>query len=115
LRINGINRRTATLISSLIFLHNAVRKVKVIESIICKTTSPLFERIELLLPWQPPGVSAFFLTRTKAVQTLSMVCFPEKRRESWTHVVLILLGFGLGFDHKETTETHSILNRSPQQ
>jgi hypothetical protein len=32
--------------------------------------------------------------------------FPSKRHESWTHVIL-LLSFGLGFDNKETAETHS--------
>jgi hypothetical protein len=29
--------------------------------------------------------------------------------------VILLLGFGLSFDHKETTETHEDLNKSPQQ
>jgi hypothetical protein len=45
------------------------------------------------------------------VGSLSIVCFPAIRRESWAHVVL-LLGVGLGFDHKETTETHSVISRS---
>jgi hypothetical protein len=40
--------------------------------------------------------------------------FPPKRHESWTHVIL-QLGLGLGFDHKEITETYSKLNWSPQQ
>jgi hypothetical protein len=39
-------------------------------------------------------------------------CFPSKQHEFWTHVIL-LLGFDFGFDCKESTETHSDLNRSP--
>jgi hypothetical protein len=45
---------------------------------------------------------------------LSVVIFLPKRHESRTRVIL-LLGFGLSFDHKETIETHSDLNWSPQQ
>jgi hypothetical protein len=37
-----------------------------------------------------------------------------KRHESWIHVVL-LPGFGLSFEHKETTETHSDLNKSSER
>jgi hypothetical protein len=44
----------------------------------------------------------------------SIVCFPAKRHESWNHVIL-LLGFALGVDRKESTETHSDLNGSQQQ
>jgi hypothetical protein len=40
--------------------------------------------------------------------------FPVKRQESWMHVILVL-GSGLGSDHKETTKTHSDLNWPPQQ
>lgn len=39
------------------------------------------------------------------------VCFQSKQHESWTYANL-LPGFGVGSDHKETTEN---LNRSPQQ
>jgi hypothetical protein len=46
--------------------------------------------------------------------TLFIVCFPLEWREPWTHVIF-LLDFGLGFDRKGTTGTHSDLNRSPQQ
>jgi hypothetical protein len=48
------------------------------------------------------------------VGSLIIVCFLVKLHESWIRVTL-LLGFGLGFDHKESTETHSDLNRSPHQ
>jgi hypothetical protein len=40
------------------------------------------------------------------------IVFPIKRHESWARVIL-LLGSGLGFGHKETTETHSALCRHP--
>jgi hypothetical protein len=41
--------------------------------------------------------------------------FPGKKaHESWIHVNL-QLGSGLSFDPKETTETYSSLNSSPQQ
>jgi hypothetical protein len=36
--------------------------------------------------------------------------FSAKRHESWTHVIY-LLGFGLGFDHKETSQTHGNLSK----
>jgi hypothetical protein len=34
----------------------------------------------------------------------------SRQNVSWARVIL-LLTFGFGFDHKETTETHSDLNR----
>jgi hypothetical protein len=46
--------------------------------------------------------------------SLSVVCFQSKRRQFWTHVVL-LPAFGLGFDEKETTEAHGGWNLLPQQ
>jgi hypothetical protein len=45
---------------------------------------------------------------------LYVVFFPSKRSESWAHVIL-LLGFGFGFDHNETTEPRSDLNWSLQK
>jgi hypothetical protein len=44
---------------------------------------------------------------------LLILCFKVKRHESQANVILIL-SFGFSSDHKETTETHSDLNRSPQ-
>jgi hypothetical protein len=58
----------------------------------------IFERIELLLLCQSPGINA-----AREQTFLSSVCL-QKGREFWTHVNL-LLGFGLGSDRKETTET----------
>lgn len=46
--------------------------------------------------------------------TLSVDSFQSKQNESWTHVNL-LLRFGLGFDPKQTTETHGDLHMLPQQ
>jgi hypothetical protein len=37
---------------------------------------------------------------------LSVECLPGKQREPWTCVIL-MLDFDLGFDHKETSQTHS--------
>jgi hypothetical protein len=47
-------------------------------------------------------------------RNLITFCFSAKRHESWVHVILVL-GTGLGSDHKGTTETHIYLNRSPQE
>jgi hypothetical protein len=40
--------------------------------------------------------------------------YTPRRQPSWTHVIL-LLEFGLGFDHEEINKTHRDLNRSPQR
>jgi hypothetical protein len=82
--------------------------------------SPLFERIELLPPWQSAGANALCPTKILSVQAFTtreqpyLYSVSQKRQEFWTHVILIL-SFGLDFDYKETIETHSDLNTSPQQ
>jgi hypothetical protein len=48
------------------------------------------------------------------VGSLTYRLFPDKMHESWTHIIL-LLGFGLDFENKETTETRSNSNLSRQQ
>jgi hypothetical protein len=58
-----------------------------------------FERIKLLLPWQSPGANASFPTKITSVQAFTThgqpyLYFPEKRHESWTHVILLLNELG---------------------
>jgi hypothetical protein len=67
-----------------------------------------------MLPWQS-ALSASFpmlvhLFTTHGQPHLSFVL--TKRHESWIRVVLLP---GLSFEHKETTETHSDLNKSPER
>jgi len=40
--------------------------------------------------------------------------FSAKRYDSWTHVILVLV-FGLGFDHEEITETLQRLKHSSEK
>lgn len=49
------------------------------------------------------------ISNNLSANSLKPVCLPIKQHESWTHVVL-LYAFGLGFDHNETTESHSDLH-----
>jgi hypothetical protein len=59
-------------------------------------TSPLFERTELFLPWQSPGTNASFHTGIISykfllrVDSLVYFIYLAKRRESWTHLTLLL-------------------------
>jgi hypothetical protein len=80
--------------------------------------SPLFEIIELLLPWQSPGANKSFPSRITLVQAFTVHGQPYLWSVSWQNnmspgLVILLLIFGVGFDHKETTETHSDLTDHP--
>jgi hypothetical protein len=68
--------------------------------------SPLFEGIELLLRWQSPGVNASFPTLVHAFTAHGQpfLSFVSRQKYMSPGLILIyLLGFGLRFDHKETT------------
>jgi hypothetical protein len=72
----------------------------IIELAICKTTwVHILSELSCLLPWQLLGTNR--LPQESAA--LCIVCFPARRNEYWTCVIL-LLGFSLGFEDKESTE-----------
>jgi hypothetical protein len=55
------------------------------------------------------------ITKGKCIVAHISPCFYSRQNNASPGHVILLIGFGLGFDHKETTETHSDLNILLQQ
>lgn len=74
-----------------------------------------FETIALLLPWQSPVVNASFPMLVHVFTVLLLPFLSFISHQNHMSIVNLLLGFGLNFVCKETTEIHGNLNWSPQQ
>jgi hypothetical protein len=91
------------------------------ESVIRRIICPLFEDNKLLLPRNHQGQKHHLPQETHRSEPLLRVDYliystvPNKTTWVLDSCYFIILGFGLGFNHKEPTKTHSDLNRSPQQ
>lgn len=88
-----------------------------IESVICETTRiQFFLRIKLFVTMIITAGKCTVFSRVASVQAFIalfhlILCLPSKQHKSWTHVVLII-GFDLGFDHKDISDTHSDLKHN---